>query len=82
MLVDCPKTILGKQCYIKYVLGSEEVETNTKIIDKHGHVGFNYKIERKMFLESHSGKGKNQGGYKKKNLDIFVTIFNEVNDEI
>jgi hypothetical protein len=51
MLIDCPAESKGKNCYLMFKRGANELKTKITAIDQGGFAEFNEKIDMKTFIK-------------------------------
>lgn len=51
MLIDCPTECKGKQCYLMFKRGANELKTKITAIDQGGFAEFNEKIDMKTVIK-------------------------------
>ena len=70
MLIDCPSESKGKNCYLMFKRGANELKTKTTAIDQGGFAEFNEKIDMKTFIKYDQGTKK----YEPKEAQLFAYL--------
>lgn len=70
MLIDCPSESKGKNCYLMFKRGQNELKTKITAIDQGGFAEFNEKIDMKTFIKF----DKNTNRYEPKEAQLFAYL--------
>ena len=57
MLKNCPNHLKNQKCYLRFIRGQNDLQTNKAQIDEGGYAEFNEKIEMKTLIEMDSATG-------------------------
>ena len=70
MLVDCPAESKGKNCFLMFKRGQNELKTKITAIDQGGFAEFNEKIDMKTFIKFNKQANK----YEPKEAQLFAYL--------
>jgi len=58
MVVDCPGSLKGQKCFLRFKRNNNDIKTKESEIDGNGLASFNEKIEMKTMIEFDNTAGR------------------------